>query len=56
MVLYTGDTHGRFERDIGLAQRLHLTADDVIVILGDAESNFYGTIVDANRRCKTINE
>lgn len=45
MVLYKGDTHGRLERIIGLAQRLHLTADDVIVILGDAGFDFYGTIV-----------
>lgn len=54
MVLYTGDTHGRFERIIGLVQRLHLTADDVIVILGDAGFNFYGNEHGDAKRKKQV--
>ena len=40
MIYYTGDTHGDVEKLYNFKERFGLTADDTIVILGDAGSNY----------------
>lgn len=40
MIFYTGDTHGDVEKLYKLKERFGLTADDTIVILGDAGWNY----------------
>lgn len=42
MVYYTGDTHGKFDKILAFIRINELTADDTIVILGDAGFNYYG--------------
>ena len=42
MFIYTGDTHGHTEKLIAISAKLDLTANDTIVILGDAGYNFFG--------------
>lgn len=41
MVYLTGDTHGSFARIGQFAQKVHLSSDDVLIILGDAGLNYY---------------
>lgn len=41
-VFLTGDTHGRFSRVVSFCQEHHLTADDVLIILGDVGLNYFG--------------
>ena len=40
MIYYTGDTHGEVEKILRFQDRMGLTADDVIVVLGDAGWNY----------------
>ncbi len=40
MIYYTGDTHGDVEKQYNFKERFGLTADDTIVILGDAGWNY----------------
>ena len=40
MIYYTGDTHGDVEKLFKFKERFGLTADDTIVILGDAGWNY----------------
>ena len=42
MVFYTGDTHGKIHKIENAMRKGILTADDTIVILGDAGFNYYG--------------
>ena len=42
MIYYTGDIHGGKHEIVWFAERMKLTADDVIVILGDVGANYYG--------------
>ena len=42
MILYTGDIHGQTTRISLMIRRMKLSADDVIVILGDVGLNYYG--------------
>jgi len=42
MIYLTGDTHGRDKKILGFIELFGLTADDIIVILGDAGFNYYG--------------
>jgi hypothetical protein len=42
MIYYTGDIHG-FPFDVErFCKRVHLTAEDILVILGDVGANYYG--------------
>lgn len=50
MVYLTGDTHGVFERIIDFCGRFSLTADDTIIILGDAGINYYGNKSDDKKK------
>lgn len=56
MIYITGDTHGDMRRIINFCKVNNLTANDVIIILGDAginffdESNAYGWIKDMQKR------
>ena len=43
MIYYTGDIHGDKREIVRFAKRMNLTAEDVIVILGDVGANYYGT-------------
>lgn len=38
----TGDPHGRFQRIVTFAKANHLTAQDTIIVLGDASINYEG--------------
>ena len=42
MIYYTGDIHGGKYEIVRFTKRMNLTADDVIVILGDVGANYYG--------------
>ena len=42
MFYITGDTHGDFSRIECFCERMHPTADDTMIILGDAGFNYYG--------------
>ena len=46
MIYYTGDTHGGKTKIINFYHRMNLTAEDTIVILGDAGMNYYGDVRD----------
>ena len=46
MIYYTGDTHGGKTKIINFYHRMGLTAEDTIVILGDAGMNYYGDVRD----------
>ena len=41
MIYFTGDTHGQTEKILGFIRRFQLTAEDTIVILGDAGFNYH---------------
>ena len=41
MVYYTGDIHGGKYEIIRFSKRMYLTAEDIIVILGDVGANYY---------------
>lgn len=41
MVYLTGDTHGDFHKIVDFVERIGVTKDDLIVILGDAGFNFF---------------
>lgn len=55
MILVTGDTHGQFNRIIGLIQDYELTENDCIIILGDAGFNFYGNRYGDAQRKRRVN-
>ena len=42
----TGDTHGSFERVVRFARANNLTANDTIIVLGDASINYEGRDTD----------
>lgn len=46
MVYYTGDTHGDFKKIVKFVRDNKLTAQDVVVILGDAGFNYFLDIRD----------
>ena len=46
MVYLTGDTHGDFHKIVDFVERIGVTKDDLIVILGDAGFNFFGNVRD----------
>lgn len=46
MIYITGDTHGDFRRIKEFCRLADTTAEDVIVILGDAGINYYGNESD----------
>ncbi|MCL2604685.1 MAG: metallophosphoesterase [Defluviitaleaceae bacterium] len=48
MIYITGDTHRDFRRVEFLCREFTITADDVLVILGDAGINFFGDPQDAS--------
>ena len=41
MVYFTGDIHGDIQWITGLTEKVHLTQEDVIVLLGDVGANYY---------------
>lgn len=47
MVYYTGDIHGSKFEIVRLCEKLKLTADDIIVILGDVGANYFEDVRDA---------
>lgn len=46
MIYITGDTHGQFERVAAFCGKAQTTKDDILIILGDAGINFYGSFRD----------
>jgi len=56
MVYYTGDIHGETTKILNFISRFQLTADDVIVILGDAGLNYYGNDSVDNRVKYLLND
>lgn len=42
MIFYTGDTHGKITKITNAIRKSVITANDTIVILGDAGFNYYG--------------
>lgn len=43
MIYVTGDTHGHFERIVEFCQKNKTSKDDIMIILGDAGINYYGS-------------
>jgi len=43
MIYVTGDTHGNFERIQEFCDELNTNKEDIMIILGDAGINFYGS-------------
>ena len=52
MIWITGDTHGDFSRFESFCARHETTADDIMIILGDAGLNFYGGSKDRKNKKK----
>lgn len=50
MIYITGDTHGDFERYIAFSEKTKPTAEDMMIILGDAGLNYYGNDRDDMRK------
>jgi 3-oxoacid CoA-transferase subunit A len=46
MFFITGDTHRAFGLTAVLCDKLEITADDVLILLGDAGINYYGSVKD----------
>lgn len=46
MIYYTGDIHGTPWKIIDFCQKVNITEDDTIVILGDVGANYYGDLRD----------
>lgn len=55
MVLLTGDIHGEVYRIQSIVERLLLSTDDTIVILGDVGMNYYGNQKGDRHRKKRLN-
>ena len=56
MVLYTGDTHGKIQKITNAIRNGFVTADDTIVILGDAGFNYYGNDSGDKRTKSRLNK
>lgn len=56
MVLYTGDTHGKIQKITNAIRNGFVTADDTIVILGDAGFNYYGNDSGDKRTKSQLNK
>lgn len=50
MVYITGDTHGHFERIFNLCEKMDLTNNDTMIILGDVGLNFFLNKSDRNKK------
>lgn len=50
MIYITGDTHGEFDRIILFCNKAQTTKDDIIIILGDAGINFWGSFRDNTKK------
>lgn len=50
MFYITGDTHGDFSRYEIFTKDIHPTADDVMIVLGDAGLNYYGNKTDVKKK------
>ena len=48
----TGDIHGRVDRITNFIEKMKLTEDDIIIILGDVAFNYYGDSSDTKRKKK----
>jgi len=43
MIYITGDTHGHFDRIVEFCEKTGTSKDDIMIILGDAGINYYGS-------------
>lgn len=50
MIFITGDTHGNFERVEKFCRRFDTSAEDILIILGDAGINFSGAYYDSLKK------
>jgi len=50
MIYITGDTHGDFRRIFDFCMRFETSADDIMIILGDAGINFSGGFKDQAKK------
>lgn len=55
-IFYTGDTHGKILKITNAIRKGIFTADDTIVILGDAGFNYYGADLGDRRTKYKLNE
>lgn len=56
MIFYTGDTHGKIFKITNAIRNSVITANDTIVILGDAGFNYYGNDLGDRRTKYKLNE
>ena len=56
MIFYTGDTHGKIFKITNALRNSVITANDTIVILGDAGFNYYGNDLGDRRTKYKLNE
>lgn len=50
MFLITGDTHGNFSRFKNIKEKVLLTPEDVVIVLGDARLNYCGNKFDIHTK------
>ncbi len=53
MIVLTGDTHGEFDRIADFCTKEQTKPEDILIILGDAGFNYYGTGRDRERKAET---
>lgn len=56
MIFYTGDTHGKITKITNAIRNSVITANDTIVILGDAGFNYYGNDLGDRKTKYKLNE
>ncbi len=49
MIYITGDTHGDFRNVARFCKKMQTSKDDVLIILGDAGINYYGSEQDKRK-------
>jgi len=50
MIYITGDTHGDFRNVERFCKKMQTSKDDVLIILGDAGTNYYGSEQDKRKK------
>ena len=54
MIYITGDTHGDFRNVARFCKKMQTSKDDVLIILGDAGINYYGSEQDKRKKISGI--
>lgn len=55
MIYITGDTHGDMNRIVRFGERMETSQEDIMIILGDVDLNYYGDSRDRRNKEKVAN-